>query len=74
MITNHCVSKNVLPEILEYSDFMDIVSAVITAIIILIVLLLVVLGAAILLMVGLVGMGFYYEHVGIIGGKVNDSR
>jgi hypothetical protein len=53
---------------------MDIVSAVITAIIILVVLLLVVLGGAILLMVGLVGMGFYYEHVGIIGGKTNDSR
>lgn len=61
-------------EIIEYSDFMDIVGAIITALMVLLVLFFIAVASLVIFTLGIVGIGVYYNHFSSRGGKTDDSR
>ena len=74
MTTNHFASKSVFPETAEFSDFMDIVGAILTALMVLLVVFFIVIAAVVIFTLGIVAVGVYYNHFSGRGGKTDDSR
>lgn len=74
MTTNHFASKSVFRATVEYSDFMDIVGAILTALMVLLVVFFIVIAAVVIFTLGIVAVGVYYNHFSGRGGKSDDSR
>lgn len=74
MITNLFASKSVFPAIVECSDFMDIVGAILTALMVLLVVFFILIAVVVIFTLGIVGVGVYYNHFSSRGGKTDDSR